>query len=148
MKTLDVCSKQVVVAFVETPLIEVAKLMRRNHVGAVVIVDGQDSKRPRGIVTDRDIVVDVVAAGQDPRTVTAGEVMSDSLATTAADDDVSWALKIMRNHGVRRLPVVDGRGAMVGLVALDDLLRFYSSTLNDVAQALGTERVVESALRA
>jgi CBS domain-containing protein len=148
MKTIDICNKAVVTAIVTTPLVEVAKLMRRNHIGAVVIVDGENSRRPVGIVTDRDIVVEVLAAGQDARNLKVGEIMCDSVATTSADDDVSWSLKIMRNHGVRRLPVVDGRGAMVGIVALDDILRFYSATLNDVAQALGTERVVETALRA
>ena len=148
MKILDICNKQVVSALVDTPLIEVAKLMRKNHVGSVVVVDGHNSRRPLGIVTDRDIVVESVAVGLDPRGIKAGDVMSDSLATTAADDDVSWSLKIMRDNGVRRLPVVDGRGAMVGIVALDDLLKFHSSTLNDMAQALGTERVIEGALRA
>ena len=148
MKTLDICNKQVISVLADTPLAEVAKLMRKNHVGAVVVVDGQDSRRPLGIVTDRDIVVEVVAAGLDPCALKATEIMSESLVTTTADNDVSWSLKIMRDHGVRRLPVVDGRGAMVGIVALDDLLKFYSSTLNDVAQALGTERVIEVALRA
>ena len=148
MKTLDICSKQVVTAETSAPLIEVAKLMRKNHVGAVVIVDGAATRRPVGMVTDRDIVVEVVAAGQDARALTAGEVMSDTLATTSADDDMHWSLKIMRDHGVRRLPVVNDGGAMVGIVALDDLLKAYASTLHDVAQALGTERVVETALRA
>jgi CBS domain-containing protein len=74
--------------------------------------------------------------------------MSGSLATTSIEDDVSWTLKVMRDHGVRRLPVVDGQSRMVGIVALDDLLNAYSSTLHDVAQAIGTERVVETALRA
>jgi len=148
MKTLDICSRQVIVAEASTPLIEVAKLMRKSHVGAVVVVDGPTTRRPVGIVTDRDIVVEVVAAGQDARALTAGEVMSDTLATTSSEDDMHWSLKIMRDHGVRRLPVVNERGAMVGIVALDDLLKAYASTLHDVAQAIGTERVVESALRA
>ena len=148
MKAVDICNKRVVTAEATTTLIDIAKLMRKNHVGAVVIVDEKDSKRPVGIVTDRDIVVEVVAAGQDPRTLKAGEIMSGSLATTSIEDDVSWTLKVMRDHGVRRLPVVDGQSRMVGIVALDDLLNAYSSTLHDVAQAIGTERVVETALRA
>jgi len=148
MKTIDICNRQVVTVLADSTLADVARLMRKNHVGAVVVVDGSDSRKPLGIVTDRDIVIEVVAQGQAASTLKAGEVMSESLATTKSDDDVSWALKIMRDHGVRRLPVVDGRGAMVGIVALDDLLRFYASLLNDVAQTLGTERIVEGALRA
>jgi CBS domain-containing protein len=147
MKSVDICNKRVVTAEASTTLIDIAKLMRKNHVGAVVVVDEKDAKRPVGIVTDRDIVVEVVAAGQDPRTLKAGEIMSSSLATTSTEDDVSWTLKVMRDHGVRRLPVIDGQNRMVGIVALDDLLNAYSSTLHDVAQAIGTERVVETALR-
>ncbi len=147
MKTADICSTRVVTALPTTALAEVAKLMRKNHVGSVVIVDAADPRRPVGIVTDRDIVVEVVAAGEDARTVTAGEIMNASIVTAAADDDASWSLKVMRDRGIRRLPVVDADGAMIGIVALDDLLAAASSTLYDVVQAIGTERVVEAAHR-
>jgi CBS domain-containing protein len=73
--------------------------------------------------------------------------MSGSIFTAAANDDASWSLKVMRDRGIRRLPVVDAKGAMVGIVALDDLLSAASSTLYDVVQAIGTERVAESAHR-
>ena len=147
MKTLDICRTNVVTATAATVLPEIAKLMRRNHVGSVVVVDAADARIPLGIVTDRDIVLEVVAAGQDARTITAGEIMSAPLVTANGADDVSWTLKVMRDRGVRRLPVLDEQGAMAGIVALDDLLNAASASLTDVVQAIGTERVVEAAHR-
>jgi CBS domain-containing protein len=147
MRTGDVCRTQVVTAPPTAALPEVAKLMRRHHVGSVVVVDANDAKKPLGIVTDRDIVVEVVATGQDVRTITAGEIMSAPLVTGLDTDDASWTLKVMRDRGVRRLPVLDAGGAMIGIVALDDLLNAASATLVDVVQAIGTERVVEAAHR-
>ena len=147
MKTADICNTRVVVAIADAPLTDVAKLMRKNHVGSVVIVDTVDALRPVGIVTDRDIVVEVIAAGQDARAMTAADIMASPVVTASADDDASWSLKIMRDRGIRRLPVVDADGLLVGLVALDDLLSAASSTLFDVVQTIGTERVVEAAHR-
>jgi len=148
MKTVDICRTSVITAAATAPLPELAKLMRRHHVGSVVVVDANDAKRPLGIVTDRDIVVEVVAAGQDARSITAGEIMSAPLVTATDSEDASWTLKVMRDRGVRRLPVLDADGAMVGIVALDDLLDAASATLSDVVQAIGTERIVEAAHRA
>jgi CBS domain-containing protein len=145
MKTSDICRKDVVTASPRTTLAGVAQLMRRHHVGSVVVVDSLDARRPIGIVTDRDIVIEVVAAGEDPSTLTAGEIMTSPPVTAAAADEASWTLKIMRDHGVRRLPVLDATGAMVGIVALDDLLNAASAALADVVQAIGTGRVEETA---
>jgi CBS domain-containing protein len=147
MKTADICNTRVVTAPANTPLTEVARLMRKNHVGSVVVVDPADPRKPLGIVTDRDIVVEVVAAEQDARVVTAADIMASPPVTASPGDDASWSLKVMRDRGIRRLPVVDGAGALVGIVALDDLLSAASSTLFDVVQTIGTERVVEAAHR-
>lgn len=145
MKTGDLCRTNVITAAATALLPELAQLMRRHHVGSVVVVDAADARRPLGIVTDRDIVIEVVASGQDARTITAGEIMAAPLVTAAATDDASWTLKVMRDRGVRRLPVLDADGAMVGIVALDDLLNAASATLTDVVQAIATERIVEAA---
>jgi CBS domain-containing protein len=148
MKTGDICTRKVVVARRSTALVDVAVLMRKNHVGSVVIVEEGDGKLPVGIVTDRDLVVEVIAAGLDAHTVTAGEVMSASLAVVRRDDDALWALKIMRDRGIRRLPVVDEAGAMVGIVSLDDLMEHVGTALGDIVQALGSERNIENWRRA
>jgi CBS domain-containing protein len=148
MKTGDICKRVVVVARRSTPLNDVAQLMRKNHVGSVVIVEDEDPKRPVGIVTDRDLVVEVIAPGLDARTVTAGDIMTASPATARKDEDALWSLKTMRDRGIRRLPVVDESGALVGIVSLDDLVEHVGVALGDIVQALGAERNIESWRRA
>ena len=145
MKTSELCRKDVVTVAGSAPLTDVSKMMRKCHVGSVVVTDGG---KPAGIVTDRDIVVEVVAKGRDPATVTASDVMSASPAVVGTDDDVMWALKTMRDRGVRRLPVVDERGQLKGIIAFDDLMQHVGTTLSDIAHVIGTERLVESIHRA
>jgi CBS domain-containing protein len=148
MKTGDICKRQVIVARRDTPLDQVAQSMRKNHVGCVVVIDESEARRPIGIVTDRDLVVEVIAPGLDPRSVTAGDIMTTSPAVTRREDDSLWALKTMRDRGIRRLPVVDEAGALYGIVSLDDLVEHVGVALGDIVQALGTERNVENWRRA
>ena len=147
MRIGDICKRAVATARCDTPLAEVAKLMREAHVGSIVIVEGEYGGKPVGIVTDRDIVIEVVAPGLDPRTVTAGEIMTPAPAVANEDDDSLWALKIMRDRGVRRLPVVAKSGTLAGIVSLDDLLQHLGSAFGDVAQVVGTERSTETMRR-
>lgn len=142
MKTDEACTPDVICATPGDTLWEAARKMRAHHVGCVVVVD-PDGK-PLGIVTDRDIVVEAVAAGIDPATLTVGEVMSRDPVTIEAGAELGWALKVMRDRGVRRLPVVDGSGRACGLVALDDILLQSATMLADVAQTVGTGRLAES----
>jgi len=145
MKTGDLCKRQVVTATPEATLSDVSKIMRASHVGCVVVVD--EAKNPVGIITDRDIVVEVIAAGLDPRTLKVDEVMTRHPTLALESDDASWSLKVMRDRGVRRLPVMDEAGALVGIVALDDLLESAATGLLDVVQAIGTERLIEGQRR-
>lgn len=147
MKTLEACKHDVVVARRDTSLADAAKLMRERHVGCIVVVDTNDASKPVGILTDRDIVVEVVAAELDPRSVTVGEIMSTPVVTVRAGDDALDTLKAMRIRGVRRVPVVDDAGALAGLASLDDLLEIAGETLNDVVGAIVSERSIESWVR-
>jgi CBS domain-containing protein len=146
MKTAELCRRAAVTATADTCLADVAKLMRKEHVGSVVVVD-IDSGKPVGIVTDRDIVVEVVAARLDPGTMTAGEVMTESPVVAHADDDVWWALKVMRDRGVRRLPIVDAADRVTGMIALDDVMQHVGNTMGDIAQLIGSGRHAESTHR-
>ena len=148
MKVGDCCRKPVVTVTAGVPIADVAQLMRSRHVGSIVVVDSAATLKPVGIVTDRDIVVEVLAPGVDPRAVTAGDIMTGSPVVATADEDVMWALKTMRDRGIRRLPVVDERGVLVGILALDDLLQLLGGALSDVVQVLGTERIGELVRRA
>ena len=147
MKAVDICRKPAVTAAAATSIVEVASLMRANHVGSVVVVSDNGERKPMGIVTDRDIVVEVIALGLDAATMTAGDIMSRSPVVSEADADVLWALKVMRDRGVRRLPVVDNDGTLYGIIALDDLLEAAAGSLQDVVQTIGTERLIESVKR-
>jgi len=141
----DLCRRQIVTCTPEANLGEVARLMRSQHVGTVLVCE--PNRRPVGIVTDRDIVLEVVAADMDAKTVNVGEVMSRNPVTALEDDDVAWALKVMRDCGIRRLPVVKASGEVAGIIALDDLLASAATSLTDVVQAIGTGRVVEAERR-
>ena len=137
MRIKDICSRVVVVAEPGTDLREAARLMRDHHVGALVIVEGSDgARRPTGIVTDRDIVVEVVAAsGVRPENLTVGDVMSSNLVVAGEDVGVFEAVDLMQDRGARRLPVVDGEGHLVGIITLDDVLRMVAGELTALAIA-------------
>lgn len=144
MKTGEVCNHDVIAIGTQGTLAEASRLMRQGHVGSIVVVDGGNPRRPLGIVTDRDIVVEVVAAGLDPATITVGDIMGASLVVARENDDALTSLKTMRRRGVRRLPVVDASGALCGIVTLDDLLEVSANALTDVVQAIASERALEN----
>jgi CBS domain-containing protein len=117
------CNRNVVCATRDTTVAEAANLMRHNHVGDVVVVDETDGRRtPLGIVTDRDIVVEVVAAGLDAKGIRLGDLAIARLSTVDENDSSAEVVRLMAAKGVRRLPVVDAAGALVGIVTIDDLL--------------------------
>ena len=112
-----------------------ALLMRKHHVGDIVVVDDVDGERtPAGIVTDRDIVVSVVALGLDPAGLQVGDIMTDDLLTADEHDDVSVTIERMRLRGIRRLPVVGEGGRLAGIVSADDLLGFLAEEMEDLAR--------------
>ena len=112
-----------------------ALLMRKHHVGDIVVVDDADGERlPAGIVTDRDIVVSVVALGLDPAGLQVGDIMTDDLLTADEHDDVSVTIERMRLRGIRRVPVVGEGGRLAGIVSADDLLGFLAEEMEDLAR--------------
>jgi CBS domain-containing protein len=131
----DICNREVVCAARDTTVAVAAKLMRQNHVGDVIVVDRQDEQRmPIGIVTDRDIVMEVVALQVDPAVVTLGDLVSwGELVTVEESDTCAETLRRMHERGVRRMPVIDGSGVLVGVVSVDDFLPRYVSELSELA---------------
>ena len=112
-----------------------ALLMRKHHVGDIVVVDDADGERtPAGIITDRDIVVSVVALGLDPAGLQVGDIMTDDLLTADEHDDVSITIERMRLRGIRRVPVVGEGGRLAGIVSADDLLGFLAEEMEDLAR--------------
>lgn len=142
----NLCQHNVVTAQDSISVKDAAELMRRHHVGCVVITAGKLAK-PVGIVTDRDIAIVAVARDFDPLTLAVAQIMSTELHTIGATQPAISALKAMRRHGVRRLPVTGEFDELVGIIALDDLLDAYGAELALFAQAMRRERDVEQRVR-
>ena len=129
----DFATDTVVVADPETTALAAAKLMRKHHVGALVVVDGLESKRPIGIVTDRDLVLALMAEGLDPEVFTAGDIMSTELVTANAGLDAMNAVQLMRANRLRRIVIVDDDGRLAGIVSMEDLLELLTRELAALA---------------
>ena len=128
----------VVVVDVETSALTAAQLMRKNHVGALVVVDAEKNK-PIGILTDRDLVLALMAEGLDPAVFTAGDIMSIELVLAKPDMEVMDAVQLMRTNRLRRLVIVDDEGLLVGIVTMEDILELLTRQLADLtAGVLGS----------
>jgi CBS-domain-containing membrane protein len=144
----EICNREVVFAEKTLSVREAAQLMRSYHVGDLVVVEEKDDrKHPVGIVTDRDIVVEVVAAGVNPEALTVADIMGPELATVQESEGVYEALYYMRSKGVRRMPVVGREGGLVGIVALDDLLGLLAEEMTELAKLVSHERKREATAR-
>jgi len=139
----QVCNPFVVTIEVGQSVFQAAKLMRVHHVGSLIVVeDAGDGPEPRGIITDRDIVIGLVAKEiTDLESLAVEEVITQSLVSVDETDTLSDAAELMRENGVRRLPVTDGEGKLSGILTLDDALGVLTDALDDlVAVGLGQSR--------
>jgi len=148
MKVGEVCNREVVVVDREAAILEAAQLMRRHHVGDVVVTEGKNGGRvPVGILTDRDIVVELLAEQVPLEAVAVGDAMSAELLTAGEDEEIMDVIQRMRGRGVRRVPVTDRNGALAGILAVDDLIDLVAEQLGDLVQLIGNERQREQKRR-
>jgi CBS domain-containing protein len=144
----SVCNREVVYVNREVTVHAASRLMRHYHVGSLVVVDETAGKRvPVGLVTDRDVVVEVLAMDLDAKVMTAGDIMSQELVTAPESLSVQQAIELMRFKGVRRLPVVDDDGRLAGIVTIDDLLGVMADNLAAIAHVVGREPKREARTR-
>lgn len=137
----EICNREVVIVQRDTTVQEAAQLMRQHHVGALVVVDEVSGKRkPVGLVTDRDLVVEVLATQLNAAAITAGDIMLQELGTVLETGGVFETIQFMRAKAVRRLPVIDGQGMLIGIVALDDLLALLAEELSALAGLVSREQ--------
>ncbi|MBS0318122.1 MAG: CBS domain-containing protein [Proteobacteria bacterium] len=130
----QICTRSVVTCTSGASALELARLMRDRHVGDLIVVaEHEDGARPVGIVTDRDLVVLVVAKGVDPELLRAEDLVTGDVVTVAESDDVHAAIGAMRSKGVRRLPVVDAHRRLVGVLTADDVARHLAAELTGMA---------------
>ncbi len=147
MNVGDVCTRNVVTCLVEASMAQVAIRMRDQHVGAVVVIDDEGARRPIGVITDRDIVLAVVATELEASTITAGDLLVDAPVTIGEEDDVLEAIRTMRAHSVRRLPVTTPDGALAGIVTMDDLVYLLSTEMGYLARLIERQPRREAKLR-
>jgi len=150
-KLKEFATTPVAVVEPETSARVVAQLMRQHHIGALVVVDTLDKNKPVGIVTDRDLVLELMSEGLDPAVFTAGDIMSIDLVTAHPEMDAMDAVQLMKKYRLRRLVITDASGHLAGIVTIEDVLGLLTRELADLAIDLGTsrdretrERVVES----
>lgn len=132
------CRKEVIRSAADASVMTVARNMRDNHVGGIVIVDR--SGRPVGIVTDRDIACRLVAEGSDPKTTSVESLMSRNLVTVKRGGTIDEVAFAMRKHGVRRVPIVGPDGQLAGLAAFDDIVVLLSAELTETVSAVRDNR--------
>lgn len=148
MPVSDLCNRNVVTIDKDASVWQAADLMRTLHVGDVVVVEERDQQRlPVGIVTDRDVVVEILAEEVDPKSVTVADFMSYEIVTVNEEDDILDTIKLMRSEGIRRVPVVDGGGALVGILAVDDLIDFVAEMLTGIGSLIRREHSREEDAR-
>ena len=144
----DLCTRQVVVAPPSLSVDEAARMMRERHVGCIVVVEQGDGGRlPIGILTDRDIVLAVVAKDADAKTLRIGDVMTAAVASVRETDTLYDVLSIMRSRGVRRVPVTGPHGVLAGILTMDDVLNALAGQLQALGMVVGRERRQEFSVR-
>jgi CBS domain-containing protein len=148
MRIANIVTRQVETCAADETAASLASRMLSAHVGNLVVIEHRNGESvPIGIVTDRDLVIAVMAPKLDANSVTAGQIMSHGLVVVCESDDVSIALDEMRRSGVRRLPVVDDSGKLTGIVALDDVMAYLASLLVDVSRIGQVQPIEEQRAR-
>src|SRR5215831_8407113 len=144
----EICVREVVVAPKETTVQDAAHLMRQHHVGNLLIVDRPNGDGvPVGIVTDRDITISVVAPKLDPAVFTLGDLVTEKLAVAPEDQGVFETIQQMRLKGIRRMPVVDKDGKLVGIVSVDDMIQLLAEEMNELSKLIAHEQAREAQLK-
>ena len=150
MNVGDLCQHRVVTIRSSADLTSAARVMRQEHVGYLVVVEpmvGEGRCKVVGVLTDRDIVVTVVAREGDPRALTVGDVMTRDPLLANENSSLEATLTFMQEVGVRRVPVLGSNGALAGVLALDDALKVIALQLSKIAGCIGSEQKVERCVR-
>jgi CBS domain-containing protein len=150
MLVSEICRRNPVTIRASEELGSAAALMRERHIGYLIVAEPHPphaAPRPVGVLTDRDIVVGVLARGADPRLLKVGDVMTRNPVVVSEDGSLNSALGEMRRLGVRRMPVVDAVGQLVGVLALDEVLDAVAQQLQGVIGSIRTELRTEEARR-
>ena len=148
MPISECCNIGVIYCEATASLPDVAALMRKHHVGDVVVVENKNGERvPVGIVTDRDIVIETIALQLDVNVFTAGDIMTPSLVTVREDEGFIETLRLMRHHKIRRMPIVTQAGTLFGIVTADDIINLLTMELSMMTGTIIEQSRKEEQLR-
>ncbi|MBJ7311783.1 CBS domain-containing protein [Rugamonas sp. CCM 8940] len=148
MRIGEICTVQTVHCKRDLTVQGAALLMRNHHVGDLVVVEQPNGERvPVGIITDRDIVVSVIALGLDPASLLVGDIMVEELMTASEDEDVYETIERMRFKGIRRVPVVNSLGGLTGIVSIDDLVEFLAEEMGELSRISSRQLANEKQFR-
>jgi CBS domain-containing protein len=144
----EYCNRNVSIIGRSDTLVKAAKLMREHHVGDLLVIEPHNGERvPVGILTDRDIVIEVIAEDTDIHLLYVEDVMSYKLITAHENDDLMSTIKRMRINGIRRIPVISQAGGLVGILSTDDILDVITEQLMDIDQIIVNEQNREKEVR-
>jgi len=148
MSLKKIATRNVATLQTDATVLEAAKKMRDSHVGDVVIVKTEDGREvPVGILTDRDIVVSTVAFGVAPGVVTVEDVMAPTVTVAKTTDSLYHVLNLMKEHGIKRIPLVNSAGTLQGIVSSEDIVAILASELTDVVRITERQHDVEAQRR-
>lgn len=137
----EICTPEVVCCTPGTSVLAAARLMRQRHVGDLVVVDDPEGDQsPLGMVTDRDLVVEVLAQERSPASVTVREIMRQPVVIAGSDEEAARAAERMKMHGVRRVPVMGNDRRLAGIISLDDLLVQLAADANRLVEVIAREQ--------
>jgi len=145
MTISEVCNREVIIIQRDETVLKAAKLMRHHHVGNVIVVDERNGSRiPVGIVTDRDIVVEIISTELDPKVMTVGDIMTPEFFTAKKSMELFEAIQFMRSKSIRRLPVINEADELIGILTLDDVLELLSEEMVDLVKLVRYEQKEET----
>ena len=140
----EICNREVVIINKKEGILDAARLMREHHVGDVIVVEDKKTQAiPLGILTDRDIVVELVAKEVPLDSVLVEDVMSADLISVRENVGIWDTIQLMRRRGVRRIVVTGDKGELVGILSSDDLIDLLSGELSDLVRSFMREQIRE-----
>lgn len=141
LKVGDIMTKKVVVIQLSSPVGDVAKLMKKHRIGSVVVVDDKHGNKAKGIITERDIVCKIIALKKDPYNTSVDEVMSKPLRVVRPTTSVEEAARAMRGNAIKRLPVVNEKAELIGIVSEGDIMRIFPAVVDMIEEKIALKNL-------
>lgn len=143
LNKVDVKKGELVTIYPNTSVEEAARLMRKHHVGDLIVMKEKSDRQPMGIITDRDIVVETLGQNVAHADLAVSDIMTRSLVTAKMSDSPFEIVQLMKKHGVTRIPLTNEEGSLVGIITAKNLTRLLIQTLADLSELSERQRTKE-----